>query len=114
MATLRHFVPYLVATLITLFSCFPAFGSMTLPTHDWSVVGPGGIYGLVENEFVTLSGQHVGHETWVLCGPIQLDFPFRLPTTIAILVAACAVASRFGYVVFLRLRKHGCRKEYDA
>jgi hypothetical protein len=89
---MRHFRLSLLVVLGAVVISLPATASMMVGTHNWSVAGPGGHYGLIEEEYIALTGEHVGWDTLVLCGPCHVTLPCRMWATITIGVVFCCLA----------------------
>jgi hypothetical protein len=87
-----------VVALCTIIFCSPADASMMVPGRNWSIAGPGGYYGFVETESVTLHSDHVDWETAIACGPLHLTLPCQAPAAV---VCAGVVSVIVGFSVFI-------------
>jgi hypothetical protein len=89
--------------------CWPADASMMFARRDWSFEAPGGSYGFIETEFVTLQGQHTGWETAVACGPLHFTLPCQAPGAVASVAMIPVIAGCLGIVVYSQMKKHALR-----
>ena len=86
--------------IVVLLLCYPIVsahaGHIYHDTRVWAVQGPGGFYGLVEQqgEPVSIYGRTV-HETIVGLGPLHFTVPCTAP------IAALAVILTFAFVGWL-------------
>jgi len=97
----------LFVALVAVLFCSVARASLMRPSRDWSIAAPGGRYGFIETEFVTLQGEHVQWETSVACGPLHVALPCRAPGAILVVATASVIAVSITIIVSSRIRKHG-------
>ena len=98
----------LIAVTAFLF-CSSAEASMMFTRRNWSFPAPGGRYGFIETEFVTLQGQHAGWETAVVCGPLHFTLPCQVPGAVISVAVASVVVGWLAIVVASRFRKYAHR-----
>jgi|SRR5579862_4606957 len=106
---MRRAILISVVTLCTIIFCSSAVASMMVPGRNWSIAGPGGYYGFVETEFVTLGGAHVAWETAIACGPLHLTLPCRAPAAVLCAGMTSVIVCYFVIIVFYRLKNRARR-----
>lgn len=92
--------------LVLFLYCTSARAAIFHATRNWSVAAPGGRFGFIESEFITLRDEHVGWETILACGPLHVAVPFRAPVAVLLLCGVCGVVGWIAIVVASRFRRH--------